>query len=907
MKIFRLLSLRQPSVFISLIIGLSTFSIGSWWSVKSAVDSDLRARLNSQADRIELVIKTTMDSYSNVLSSMRGDLMVYGIPSPKEFRDHFEALEFQKRFPGLRAVGFSKFERDEKGNPIKAKVSLIEPLDWRNEKVIGYDLLSETRRNETVLRALATGEPTLSSPLWLVSDDERGAKPGLLLILPATKGSLHAWSSKASNVDGLLYVAFRSAEAFSSVFGDPSLGRENVNFVISIVDGGNFTSLYNRFDVGDSTLASKGISDRSITRNIDIQGRQLRVTVTPLPSFYSFWDRYLPTAIGAGTSFISVLILLVLKASQAQLVFESQARELSVLAANKSRAQILALKTLNDFAQAMTVNADQHALTGRIFETLSSLLRTQAAAMYFLDETTGEHSLQLVHSTGLQASDFARSRLPLSEAMSMMPNRFVLRKGERDASRTLSKILKETTACSDWLLTSIPSQEFGRWGLLWTARRDGTSFDEMEIEILESLVTQSANSIEGARLFRKSEQASLAKNAFLANMSHEIRTPLNAIIGYSEILLNPNCPALQRNQLADSIRRGGRQLTGLIEDILDLSKIETGNLKIELRRVRLGRILEDVQSILSMRAKEKRVQLRLESAGLLPSHVMLDEVRVKQILSNVIGNAIKFTERGSVTLLVRHQQSEANANFIVFRVKDTGVGMTDEAQANLFQPFSQGDFSSTRRFGGSGLGLALSRKLARELGGDLSLVESIPGQGTTFEVKIEVGDLSNVAWTENPLDDREDEPSTTPIMLQSSALSGVKILLVEDSPDNREIFRFFLQSAGALLETVDNGLDAVKRASGGDYDLILMDIQIPEIDGKEATRRIRLQGFHRPIVALTAHAMVEEREHCIQAGCNGQITKPVSGDQLIKEVKQFLGGDDERGTSSSNRAEATVH
>jgi len=260
---------------------------------------------------------------------------------------------------------------------------------------------------------------------------------------------------------------------------------------------------------------------------------------------------------------------------------------------------------------------------------------------------------------------------------------------------------------------------------------------------------------------------------------------------------------------------------------------------------------------------------------------------LKQILMNLIGNAIKFTEHGEVRLLIAAGKSPENDIILRFLVEDTGIGIAEDDQRNLFRPFSQGDSSKTRKFGGSGLGLALSRRLARELGGDIVLLKSAKGAGSLFEVTVNCGDLIDVKWSDSlikavsmdPIERKKDIPR----------LDGVSLLLVEDSEDNQDIFKHFLGNYGATVDIVEDGLQAVDQALLKDYDAILMDIQIPKIDGKEATRRIRRKGYHNPIIALTAHAMVEERESCLQAGCNGQITKPISCEELIVQVGEYLG------------------
>jgi CheY-like chemotaxis protein len=363
-------------------------------------------------------------------------------------------------------------------------------------------------------------------------------------------------------------------------------------------------------------------------------------------------------------------------------------------------------------------------------------------------------------------------------------------------------------------------------------------------------------------------------------MSHEIRTPLGAIIGYADILSRRQ---LQPDSLdiAKNMRRNVEQVTRLIDDILDISKIEANKLIIVPQWVALGAILDEVHSLMSMKARGKQIQISIQCQGNLPKFIFCDGIRLKQILMNLVGNAIKFTEKGYVHIFVNYFSDQ---NKLVIRVADTGCGISSMAQASLFQAFSQADDSSTRKFGGTGLGLALSRRLARLLGGDVCLISSEPGGGSVFEVSIHALQHDNLSAVPSA----SVEPSEGNSEKLATALSDREILLVEDSQDNQDIFKFFLESAGAHVTVANTGLEALKNVEGKDFDIILMDIQIPELDGKETTKLLRKNGWNKPILALTAHGLKEERESIRAAGCDGQITKPVTGDQLVHQVSLAL-------------------
>jgi signal transduction histidine kinase/BarA-like signal transduction histidine kinase len=388
---------------------------------------------------------------------------------------------------------------------------------------------------------------------------------------------------------------------------------------------------------------------------------------------------------------------------------------------------------------------------------------------------------------------------------------------------------------------------------------------DTDIHVQKELQEQLAQAKEAA------EEANRTKSVFLANVSHEIRTPLGAMVGFCELLREPRLSDEDRIAYADIISRNGRELTSLIDDILDLSKVEAGCLDIARRPVSLATLLGDVAQSLSLRAREKGIELELHMQADVPDTIMTDPMRLRQILVNIIGNAVKFTERGGVVVDVRLE----GGRLIAIEVRDSGIGIPAAAQGRLFRAFSQADEATSRRFGGTGLGLQLSRRLAQLLGGDVTLVKSEVGRGSSFVVTIDPGDFSMTPTDERP-----------PCKAEAGhgSLQGLRVLLAEDAPDNQYLISYLLKKNGAYVDVVDNGSEAVRQVLSADYDIVLMDIQMPVLDGFDATRELRRRGFDRPIIALTAHAMREEREECMRAGCTDHLSKPIDSERLIETV-----------------------
>ncbi|MGE5472357.1 MAG: response regulator [Bacteroidota bacterium] len=415
--------------------------------------------------------------------------------------------------------------------------------------------------------------------------------------------------------------------------------------------------------------------------------------------------------------------------------------------------------------------------------------------------------------------------------------------------------------------------------------RDITERKRSEVELerhrqhLEELVAERTNDLCLAK--QAAEAASVAKSTFLANMSHEIRTPLNAITGMAHLVRRSGVTAQQDERL-DKIDLASRHLLEIINAILDLSKIEAGKLTLEETGVSLGAIMGNVISMLCDRARAKNLLLVVDCAA--QHHQLLgDSTRLQQALLNYASNAIKFTDQGKVTLRSRIADDDADSVLVRFEVEDTGIGIGAEQAGRLFASFEQADNSITRQYGGTGLGLAITRKLAKLMGGDAGVV-STPGVGSVFwfTARLRKGGAVTPAEFQPPADGAES-------MLRRDH-GGARILLVEDEALNREVVLEFLQQVWPQVDVAENGVVAAELAGRNAYDLILMDMQMPQLDGIGATRRIRAQPAGRtvPIVAVTANAFAEDRARCLEAGMNDFIAKPVSPETLFATILKWL-------------------
>ena len=378
------------------------------------------------------------------------------------------------------------------------------------------------------------------------------------------------------------------------------------------------------------------------------------------------------------------------------------------------------------------------------------------------------------------------------------------------------------------------------------------------------------------------------KSEFLANMSHEIRTPMTAILGFSDLLLSPDSTESDKLNAINTIRRNGRHLLSVINDILDVSKIEAGKLAIESIPTPTRPLLRDVLDLLSNQAEKKGLRLIAEIDGSIPEQIQTDPTRLKQALVNLVGNAIKFTDQGTVRLIA---DSDRDAQQITLHVKDQGVGISQDRIDKIFQPFEQADASMTRRFGGTGLGLTITLSIAKLLGGEVK-VTSERGVGSTFSITVPTGPLEGVRQVS------EADPSPSPVESPMPAeplprVSG-RVLLVEDGADNQRLISFMVKKAGADVTIAENGQVGYEQAmeaqeSGQPFGVILLDMQMPVMDGYSAAKALRQDGYDGQIIALTAHAMKQDEARCLEAGCDHYLSKPINRDVLIREIASRMG------------------
>lgn len=914
--------LYEKKLFGILIIGFMFIAIISWINLASSIKTTINYRLERELNLITSSLYSNVHSNANTLSYIHAYFKAEGIPNKETFRRLAKSIESQHIARSIPSIGFisivrkndiSKFVQSnpdfpqenlvklKPGKDLYAPISMVEPLNETRIKRLGVDMLDEPTRRTAIMNAITTSGVMVSNPILPLVTRNPNPYGSIILLLPfyRTFEVPPTPALRLANVRGLLYIPMSMRDFFNNALGPATLKNERVNFTVAHIDPttGAENVMYER-------LSSK-IDDSTMTKSqvMDVYGQKWKVTIYTLPQFLTFGDRYLADLSIVGFFLFIILLYSIYKQTQNLLNHEKQSKLLMAEGMLKSKQQTAKLKRLNHINIQKDLDTDLSNIIKDFFNATLPVSESSHVFLFCSATVDNPYVVPFYQTEGFPLHVLNTQEMTVLQLHKLI-GKNIIRKNDKSAEEVFYHFVKTEDKFVDWIIITLPSREFRGCGMLFLARDKGSPYSDIDIEIIESMVSQFGVRIDNSRLFKKVEDANKMKTAFLSNMSHEIRTPLNAIAGFSEMIEKTDSPE-KKHALIEGIQKNTTQLTSIIDNILDISKIEFGRIFINKKLVSLSLLVKSVENNMASHAHEKNLDFKVESLGLLPAEIEVDESRVKQILMNLVGNAIKFTEKGSVKLEVQYDGLSSSHASLIFNVIDSGIGISPKSQMDLFQSFTQIDVSATRRFGGLGLGLALSSRLAQQFGGEVKLIQSNINNGSIFQLKIPCGNLNSSKWLGRIYEDIDQDGNlifdAAQLQLNSQthltagapptdiseqlSLENKKVLIVEDSEDNQEIFKFFLTAAGAIPDVTDNGEDAVKKASADDYDLILMDIQLPKMDGLEATRRIRNAGYYKPIIALTAHSSVDEKSNCLKAGCIGLITKPVTQIALINKIK----------------------
>jgi len=540
---------------------------------------------------------------------------------------------------------------------------------------------------------------------------------------------------------------------------------------------------------------------------------------------------------------------------------------------------------------------DPDKLLGQVAEKTQQLIQAKTVLIPLVNEALSSYTY--VAGCGENADEIVGESLPMDMGICgwVWKHKRAWWRGVLDELDSHERTKWEKEAETILMVPLVGKKHF--WGGIAAIDKQGAAgFDQADLDLLTLLAQQVAIAVENAYLFNdlettvtrrteeleqarhQAESANKMKSEFLANMSHEIRTPLTAIIGFGESILESGQSMEERLEAVRIIIRSGKHLLQLINDILDLSKIEADQIKVESIALSPLDVLREVENLASVQAAGKGLAFKINYHWPLPKCITSDPLRLKQILLNLCSNAVKFTHEGSISIAVN---CDADAEQMQFVIADTGIGMTAEQQTRLFRQFSQADVSTTRKYGGTGLGLFISKQLAEKLGGTLS-VESRAGEGSQFTVTIATGPLTDVEWLESMDTNTEDEKESELVI---NKLTG-KILLAEDNELNQQLISHLINRTGCSVTVVENGQQAIEQALAAEYDLLLMDMQMPVMGGIEATQKLREQHYSAPIVALTANAMTQDVAQCMEAGCDAFLAKPIEQQEFYKILGTYL-------------------
>jgi PAS domain S-box-containing protein len=851
----------------------------------------VRLEALSRFDRItELVAAETQRRVNQPVYGLKGARGVFAASehvTRNEFAAYVASRDLESEFPG--AVGFGFVERvpprrlrdfiareradgapnfnvkqlpGVKHPPSDADhfiVKYIYPHE-SNQKAEGIDFRDDPVRREAALRAIASGEPTISGRVTL--PQKNSPHSGFLYFVPVYRrgASVETPQARSDALVGLLYAPIALDDALRGV-----VAAEGDKTDLEVFDGDHLDAQHKLYD-HDAHLAEvqgrverDAYDDRMFIQQtpIDLGGRTWTLVTSTTPAFDRDVSYAGPMMIASGGIVVSSLLSAVVwSLSRGRHLAESRALQMTA-----------ELRQSEQRARTAATEADR----------LAEIARRTSNAVVITDVAGG---IEWINEGFTRVTGYS-----LEEVVGKKPGRVLQGpRSDREVARIMGDAVRRGISASVEIVNYAKNgKEY--WVAIELAPLHSATGELSGFMAIQSDITELKASSEQAAAANK------AKSEFLANMSHEIRTPLTSILGCCDMLredgeLDRAPPS--RLQMIDTIRKAGDHLLTVINDILDLSKIEAGKHHTESVPTSLTALLMEVRDLLQPRADAKNVGLNVVLNSPIPDVITSDPTHIRQILLNLAGNALKFTDAGCVDVAVEAQNGPLG-DWIIIDVHDSGPGMTSEQAAMLFQPFTQADASVTRKFGGTGLGLTISRRLAEFLGGRVLLKQTSPGQGSTFSLEFPLVPATGAQMVDSLSAPPKSKRVATPCKIK---LSG-HILVVEDSPEIQRLLKFYLERAGAKVTLADNGkiayeLYSLSRKTGNEFNLLISDMQMPEIDGYTLASTLRAENAQIPIVALTAHAMAEDRELCLKAGCDTYVSKPVVKEKLLEECDKWL-------------------
>jgi PAS domain S-box-containing protein len=810
----------------------------SWRSLQYNSDIDDKQRFGHLIENSTLLFLNQIDSYEEILRSTAGFIMSSQYVNREEWKTYVSALNIEKFHNSLYGIGYivpvlkSKENayldkvRKEQGRSFSIKTLDENPLDERyviqyiepfsrNEVAWGLDIASEQHRREAAQFSRTYRQPRLSKSIHITQDPEK--RPGYLLVSPVFRYEAFV---------GWVYTPFSAETLF-----DELSRRMSKELMFEVYEGS--VSAENLVYSSKGKSASFNLKQSTSVKHL---GADWIIVWKPTSFFQNSYFRFQAGwVLVFGLSLTILLIIIMLTMASVQ----SKAEELTKKATEELSQTNLMLMSLIDHAVDSIIAID-HDNNVTLWNPASETMFG-----YTKEEVMGKNVIDFVIPPQLRHPDLFKNKEQL------LLNRIMVRRGYRKSGAVFPIEL------SFFLVGEGESAQL-------------TSFTR---DISERI--QAEQELRWAK--HHAEKSAQAKSEFLAMMSHEIRTPMNGVIGMSDLLSKTDLTPQQ----ADYVRvivSSAKALLVIINDILDFSKIEAGKLELHAIDFSLRELIHDIEQVFLISAQSKEIFLRVDVQPNIPDSIHGDSDRLRQIISNLLSNAIKFTEKGGVTFEVALQDESEEALTLIFSVTDTGIGLTDQQKKRILQPFTQADSSISRRFGGTGLGLVICKRLSEMFGGDLQ-----------FESKWQEGSRFYFTAT-------LEKNKTTPIehVLPAPRIpkKGCHILLAEDNQVNQMITQAMIEELGHTVDIASDGKEALRKATAQHYDLVLMDIQMPEMDGIDASIRIRNSATpfaSVPLIALTANALEEDKDVAYKAGMNGYLSKPFTTEDLQKIIDEFVG------------------